>query len=97
MVSFYCAAAVLCGIDHAVDHNLASVRNHSRVNRDRVVGGGDGSCAGVASPTLGAGGTRAVAGGLKDTEGAERSCASVRAHDLHIADTVYLRAGELHS
>ena len=36
VVSFYCAAAVLCGIDHAVDHNLASVRNHSRVNREAM-------------------------------------------------------------
>lgn len=97
VVSLNRTAAVLCGIDHAVNHDLTSVRNDSRVNRDSMIGGGDGSRTGMASPALRTDGTWAVAGSFKDTEGTERPGGSARAHGLYIADTVHFRVGKLHA
>jgi hypothetical protein len=49
VMTFYSAAAILCGVNGAVNHNLAAIRDDTRIYGDGMICFGDGAGAGVAS------------------------------------------------
>ena len=69
MVPFDTASAVFCGVDHSIDHYLASVRNNAWIYGDGMAGFRDGTGAGASSPPFGALFTRTISGGTEETEG----------------------------
>lgn len=74
MFSFHPAASVLSGVDHSVNHHMASVGNDGRVHGDSPPCGGDSAGAGPSAPSGGAGAAGAVGRGL---EGSKRNQAAV--------------------
>lgn len=73
-MSLYAAAFVLSSINNAVDHNFCSIRDHSWVNSNGMVGAGNSTGAGISSPAGRAAFTWTVAGGFKSPQGNQVGC-----------------------